>query len=452
MTKREFKQAMLRGLGRCVIEINKIDDIEKYRDLVMWGCLHNLSYDSQAEGWRGEFMYVLQKKFADESFEDAVIEKFINSKGNPCQFKHYINMLYCFAFHGKEKSRNALFEKYEMMLREFINSKSYKRKDEFEWLCVWIVSLDGIDAFKKIVVDIGHVYIKKPKLSEFKFDWFYAASQNNCGKNHIKNYFEKQIPKSEEVRGFYNTVDDSKLDDGVNYLDEKITVKDVIEASRRPLNECRRTIYRFARTSSKEERLELANAAVSEENENSKANMLLVFKMKEFPLEIEIIIDASKSNNENLSRRAFELLAEIKDKRVREYALELIYQDRNLEYALMILFSNYENQDAELVYKMLKQIKVGYKDKLWHDIYCNAIKWIENDKSVPEKIILYLYENTLCAYCRENIVMVMSKRRMLKGALLKECLNDSNWDIRRFARKKLKSLKTKKKKGMLASD
>ena len=34
MTKKEFKEAMLRGLGRCVIAVKK--EPEKYRDLVRW--------------------------------------------------------------------------------------------------------------------------------------------------------------------------------------------------------------------------------------------------------------------------------------------------------------------------------------------------------------------------------------------------------------------------------
>lgn len=32
-----FKKAMLRGLGRCIIELEENENIEKYRNFVLWG-------------------------------------------------------------------------------------------------------------------------------------------------------------------------------------------------------------------------------------------------------------------------------------------------------------------------------------------------------------------------------------------------------------------------------
>lgn len=52
MTRAAFKKAMLRGLGKCAIELEENENIEQYRDIVLWGCLHNLSYDTQCEGTR----------------------------------------------------------------------------------------------------------------------------------------------------------------------------------------------------------------------------------------------------------------------------------------------------------------------------------------------------------------------------------------------------------------
>lgn len=36
MTKKEFKRAMLCGLGRCIPELRETGDKEKYRNLVLW--------------------------------------------------------------------------------------------------------------------------------------------------------------------------------------------------------------------------------------------------------------------------------------------------------------------------------------------------------------------------------------------------------------------------------
>jgi hypothetical protein len=43
--KKEFKRLMQQGLVRCNIVLQKSEKIEKYKDVVLWGCLHNLGFD-----------------------------------------------------------------------------------------------------------------------------------------------------------------------------------------------------------------------------------------------------------------------------------------------------------------------------------------------------------------------------------------------------------------------
>ena len=49
-----------------------------------------------------------------------------------------------------------------------------------------------------------------------------------------------------------------------------------------------------------------------------------------------------------------------------------------------------------------------------------------------------LYEHTPCSCCRESVLRSMAKHRMLTEEILKECLYDSSYEIRRFAAKRLK--------------
>ena len=52
VTKKGFREAMMRGLGRCVLELESTEDTEWYREVVLWGCTHDLSYDTQClSGW-----------------------------------------------------------------------------------------------------------------------------------------------------------------------------------------------------------------------------------------------------------------------------------------------------------------------------------------------------------------------------------------------------------------
>lgn len=441
MTNTAFKKAMIRGLGRCVIELNDSNNIEKYRDIVLWGCLNNLSYDTQCEGTRSEYMYVLQSKFENDFFEIKIIEKFIEGTKDSWLFEHYANMLYLFAFDGSEKSHDALYLKYEEILSKLINIKRYVRstelQEQFEWLCIWLVNLDYMSAFKRIVSDIGGAYLKNPKLTDYcTFEWFYEESENICGKKRINKYMQKGIKQSEEIRKFYESI--TAYSENTNIIPDKFSVNEVLKASKDEWNKY--PIIRFSREATDEELLELARITLEEPKEKVKANLLWAFRNKGFPLDAKIIIDYTKSDNENLKEIAFEILAITKNKIVYEYAFELIKNEKHLEDALSILFRNFKEKDTNLIFSLLKRVKVSYREGIWHGVYTDAISWIEHNSKIPKKIILYLYENTLCSYCRGDIVRVMSKRGILKDLLLKECLYDSNDDIRKIAKRKYKRM------------
>ena len=73
MTKKEFKEAMLRGLGRCVLAVRA--EPEKYRDLVLWACKRDFAYDAQIEGTRSWYTYTLANAYPDkETFLNAAAE------------------------------------------------------------------------------------------------------------------------------------------------------------------------------------------------------------------------------------------------------------------------------------------------------------------------------------------------------------------------------------------
>ena len=53
---RTFKDALLRGTGRCFEMLATESARRKFRPLVMWACGRNLGYDTQIEGTRALFL------------------------------------------------------------------------------------------------------------------------------------------------------------------------------------------------------------------------------------------------------------------------------------------------------------------------------------------------------------------------------------------------------------
>ena len=126
MTKKEFKETMLRGLGRCVIAVRK--EPEKYRELVLWACKRNFAYDAQSEGTRSWYTYTMANAYPDqETFIAATAEALKKYRpNNGWDLLHLSEILMFFAMDGYESARQALEEKYQEIGGN-LNTTSLKR-------------------------------------------------------------------------------------------------------------------------------------------------------------------------------------------------------------------------------------------------------------------------------------------------------------------------------------
>jgi len=235
MTKTQFKEAFKRGLGSAYLELKACNSREKYKDIVLWCCLHDTCYDMQCEGGRGIYLYNAICLFDDKSFfEDKIIGHFMKMKLDTWVFDQLCELLYLFASDGSVKARNALYEKYNQLLavlsKKRRSSGIWHERDNFEWLCVWLTSLDGFRAYKKIVEQVGEYYLKSNETNTFYLDWFYYNSKNKFGQKRVDNYLQKNAIKSMAVKAFFKEVESF----AVHKVSEPVvpTLKELIEACR----------------------------------------------------------------------------------------------------------------------------------------------------------------------------------------------------------------------------
>ncbi|MGM9681528.1 MAG: hypothetical protein ACI3XR_08490 [Eubacteriales bacterium] len=132
MTKSEFRKAMCRGLGRCIMELQNPENREKFRECVLWGCLHNLSFDTQCEGTRSTYLYDMVKEYDDPSaFALPIIEKFdkmsIHRYGWIVQ--HFTELLSFFAGDGDENAKAVLRKKYDALYHSLRNRRYLRQHD-----------------------------------------------------------------------------------------------------------------------------------------------------------------------------------------------------------------------------------------------------------------------------------------------------------------------------------
>lgn len=441
MTKKDFKKYMKQGLGRCVLTLKSSDNIEKYKDIVLWGCLHNLSYDTQCEGTRASYVYELTTYFNDEDyFLVPCIEAFEKNSRKPGWiFAHFAQLLCKFAENGNERAINALKQKYDYLLSVLINKRRFNiydvEREDFEWICITLHSILGMEILLKLVTDMGMLFEKNRHYTGSDFDWFCSTIDECIGEKKLRNLLKRESKKSEYIATFYQ-----------NYLNVKEEINNIVH--RKPMevpsaediiNELNTngklnasSRVRFFRHSDDSEWRKLAKEIIKEPNLDKKTEMLQFFALgdKAFPLSHEIIIEYSMSKHERLSEVALDVLTNCQSEYVKEYALQLLTENKYKSQAIEMLLWNYTSAYKELLLSELNNIKVDYyNESCWHSIGLKILDASKKNIRLPKEFLLYVYNVTLCSCCREYIVRELARHRWLTPDIIEECRYDSNSDI-----------------------
>ena len=445
MTEKQFKHSLLRGLGSAIIMLEQCPDKNKYREIVLYACLHNTTFDMQIEGDRGMYLFRVIEMLDDmDLFERSIIVKFKNIRNDVWLFNQLTSLLVLFAQKGSEKATKALYEKYELLLQKIEKMRNLKSRREeremLEWLSVWLTSLNGFDAFKKIIFDYGR-NIAKGKANFFSFDWFYANAQHEFGRKRIEKYLLKQANKSLEVKAFYEA---TQMFDNWKYEDvPKPTLEEVVQNAYKVQDGItylgRGTAMRFARDASEDDLKKLAEKAFSEPNLNIKAEILWAFRMTKYQFPDEILQELAQSENKNIKDTAFAIMCQKPSEKMHDLALSVISVGKDLENGIELLCENFGRVDEKLLFDAIKRVKVK-NSRDWHGAYSAVKTAFKKGRWKPRTDILrYIYENTLCSFCRFRIVELMNQHQVLTSQILEECLLDSNSDIRDFAKRRIKS-------------
>lgn len=440
MIKSKFKEAFRRGLGSAYIELKNCISREKYKDIVLWCCLHNTCYDAQCEGGRGIYLYEAISLYDDKRyFEEAIIEQFLKREIDTWLFDQFCDLLVQFALDGSIRARNALYAKYDALTLLILNNRDKQTdKDNYEWLCVWLTSLDGFRAFKRIAERIGELLIGRKDKSTLNFSWFYCNSQNKFGTKRVDKYLLENVTKSLAIKTFFDEV--VYTENQSSRSNNSTTLQELIEACNQEKGFRNRFIaIRFARTASQDDLVKLAQVALKETNLDKKVSLLWAFRNTRFPLDEKFVFELAEDNNQSIRDIAFEMMGHLSSERVHDYVVDLVKQEKEMASALSLLCHCYKNEDEKLLVEGIKNLSVSYDDGGWHGAFMEVERLLEKRTlKVDPSLFIYVYRKTLCSSCRSRIVQGMSKRKILPDEILEECLYDSYEDTRKFAERKMR--------------
>lgn len=86
MTQAEFKDALKKGLGRCVMALKDASALDRFKGLVLWACSRDLSLDAQCEGTRAKYLADLIRRYPDKKSFVEVAERKILVSQNQCDW------------------------------------------------------------------------------------------------------------------------------------------------------------------------------------------------------------------------------------------------------------------------------------------------------------------------------------------------------------------------------
>lgn len=446
MTKKEFMRAMKCGLGRCSLLLEKSRDIERFKSIVLYGCLNGLAFDEQCEGTRGQYIFELTQYFNDDDyFAGAAAEKFLTDS---VHFNHLCDLLFCFADNKNQAARNAIYEKYGQIYLELMKTRQSVKlsriSDNYEYICINLCNGGNEDTLLQIADDMGGYFLRRKNDGiddlYWEFAWFLSSNKKQYLKKEIWKKLNILAEKSENVRKFIKVL---KYEEPRRNK-EKQKYPDVMEILRQGELYGKHLItLRESLRKNPESMVTAARLALSEPDEEKKAYILRVFMSRYcvYPLDPKPIIEYARSENKELKKVAADVLTYVRDDSVRSFAIELIEQGENVFGGLEMLLTNFREGDGKLVMKLLEDLPVSYRQTDWHTAVLDIINATYDGVKITKPLLMYVYENSLCSCCRFSAVKLMGKRRMLGKELLIECTHDSDSDIRKYASDKLNRLR-----------
>ena len=417
-----FKQNMLRGLGKCHVEMLESSNREVFREDILYGALNSISYDTYFEGTKCWYIYDLILGMQDNVyFENKIIEKLEKSKKLSIRtFNHLTDLLDQFAYDGSSKAKNVLEEQYQLLL----NKKRFS-SDDYEKLCNLIKIFNDLYGNKKINEVLDDVY--RYKLTHKSFDvtnlWFIQSMVFNLDEvfiSKIKTYFP-------EFDFEYNK-------NNIPIRLENVSMDDIRNSNIEDLSLCVRCLdksyhnelidYLLEINDKEKSIIIVKNLKISNELFNEKIDQLLNL-VEKYDLQYEAYF--------------LDFLARHKSKKLRCLAYKLIDNLTFKEHGIDLLIANHSKEDIEYLYRYFKSVSFNFNGHKSHEYVSHIIKYFNNggkDEKI-KSLLIYYYENNYCSYCRKEIIDIMKKFNLLTDEIINEMKYDCNYDIRKMAKKML---------------
>ena len=428
--KYDFEHYLQAGHGRAYVIARA--DPERYRDRIMAACRKDYSFDMQSEGSRAFLTYDLISLFDDPT---PFIEAIKESYKDPVADEDWKQICYLTDLLLFFEQRKTVINKYKQLEK---NLYSDELRDmvplcqPFEYVAIKLIEDSSIKVIWNVVNDIGKWFLSRtedPQRLASQFLWFDGNLEDELGEGR----FDELLKYNSDSDGVKEYVRIMSLPHEFGRIDRvKNATSEIVMSWIRKEPEIERSemLNRGLMTMSKSEALKLAEQFSKETDTDIKAAIASVFTSGKYPwpLDAGILIECGASDNKRLAKEVNTALTLLKDERLHDYATALLQKGFDSD-AISILINNIRKSDESLILSLLEELPITEENEGdWHGI-ASEIGSNGDNPELPESLLTWAYESTLCSFCRKNIVEKMINRGMLTDELKQELRWDAKLDI-----------------------
>jgi hypothetical protein len=438
------------GLGSAIIELKQnAGNNEKYREAVLSACTRDTCFDAQSEDGRQYYLYeAIDLVGENEYFLKAIIAR-MKTADTYNLVAHLAGLLHVFWDNGYNASGTAIQEKFNDCLSKIIRIRNMDKHrlsaDTLTLLTLWLCDIYGIKGFYSCAGQIGQALRKCPDKDIITLIWLIPHCKDKFGSSFIQR-FEKKALKSDGVRVLFDKWKQEDYDDshGLKELKKSGTIRpepaldEVMLLAADGQRMSRRKLFsiggRISGESSSKLRLEIARKIDESDEEDIKARLMTVFSRCDYPYSVEKLLLIYERSANDLKVHTLGALARFTDRHVHAIAVKNLEDGVHIDESMRLLINNFDN-DYDLVYNVQKSLTSGDHEN-YHGITMSVRDIFKGKRGKNAlKILLHCYHHCRCSFCRNGIVEIMCKHKIIPGNILEECLYDCVWDTRKLAGK-----------------
>lgn len=421
MQVEEFERLLRQGRGRAIQHLQQ-HDAAPYRDVLLHACTHDVCFDAQSEGPRGQYLYELLHLIPEpEFYREQLLAALATSETleGSRDREALLDLTRCFAERSDEAARAALYERFAR--------NAARGNDEGAEA---IIELDGLAGFLYVAEVLGARSLAEP--GEWADDHYLTLIEKQVGKETIaaplaearrtNPHIEAFLSEAEAFRAACATSERPNMRlVGLPYA--QVRERIVARRNRPAIN-----LERWGESAPAEELALAAHDLLTEEEPRRLTDLLHIFRGGTFPLNTQRLCELVTGENELHAWLAAQALAHLDDPANRAFALNLLERPARVAEAVTILAGTFWESDLPLFESVLQR---ELDPETIHSLSFRlekALKTHPSPANVP--LLLALYDKTPCSNCRKDYVQLLLDLDRLPDAVREECHFDSNLDLR----------------------